>query len=205
MPPAITSRTDRPRSAAAASGAPDELHGGATEEIPWFSRKQDRRGAQHPRLQGRRRRHGHSQIAQSPVDLAPLDAGTAVGGEDLVYHGEVEGREPRRRKGLVFAAAMFPLAHEAGHRISTQGLRIAAYAPEQAAVGSGDNPASYLGHGADRQFQLADLDLADLDVNAALQCDTGNPILGVPGEWTADDISPVVHPVDDQTAVGHGH
>ena len=187
------------------TSASDELHGGATDEIPRFSRKQNCRGAQHAQIQGRRRRHGHPQVPQSPVHLAPLHSGTTVGDEDLVYHGEVKGRDPHRNKGLVFTAAMFPLAHEAGHCIPTQGLSIAAYTSEQASVGGSDNPTSYLGHGADRQFQLVDLDLADLDVNAALQSDTGNPILGVLGEWAADDIFPIIHSVDDQATVRHGH
>ena len=62
-----------------------------------------------------------------------------------------------------------------------------------------------LGHGADRQLPLADGHLPDLDVDPALGSDARNPILGVLREWTADDVPPVVDPVDDQPAVGHGH
>ena len=40
-----------------------------------------------------------------------------------------------RRATSVFAGAMFPLPHEPGHRVAAQGLRVAAHAPQQAAVG----------------------------------------------------------------------
>ena len=118
---AFLTRGARP-GAGADTGATDELHGGTADEVSWFGREQDCRSAQHVWLQGRRCRHGHPQIAQGPVHLTLLHGLTAVSGKDLVYGFEIEDRGQYRGKGLVFAAAMFPLPHEAGHRIATQGL-----------------------------------------------------------------------------------
>ena len=141
-------------------------------------------------------------IASSPL---PSRGGPAVGGQGLVDRPEIECRCLHHDERLVFAGAMFPLPHEPGHRVAAQGLRVAAHAPQQAAVGCGDDPPADLGHGADRQLPLANGHLPDLDVDSALGSDARDPILGVLGEWAADDVPPVVDPVDDQPAVGHGH
>ena len=100
---------------------------------------------------------------------------------------------------------MFPLANEPGHRVATNGLRIAAHAPQQSAIGGGDDPPTYLGNGADRQLEFTDRDFTDLDVNTALGCDARDSILGVLGKWAADDVPPVVNSVDDQSSMRHGH
>ena len=179
---------------------PHELHGCAADEIAWFGREQDRRGAKHTRLQGRRRGDGHPQIGESSIQLIRTHGRTSVRGEDVVYRAEVEFGGASGDKRFVLAGTMFALPNEPGHRVAANGLRIAAHAPQQAAIGGGDDPPAYLGHCADRQLQFADRDFADLDVDAALGCDARDPILGVLGEWAADEVPPVVNPVDDQPA-----
>ena len=85
----LLARDGRPGTGAG-TGAPHELHGGAADEIPWFGRKQDRRGAEHTRLQGCRCRDGHPQIGERSIQLIRSRGRTSVRGEDLVYRAEVE-------------------------------------------------------------------------------------------------------------------
>ena len=69
---------------------------------------------------------------------------------------------------------MFSLAYEPGHGIAADGLRIAAYTPQQAPIRGGDDPPAHLRHGGDRQFLLANQERADLHVDTTLGCDARN-------------------------------
>ena len=172
---------------------------------PRFRREEHQRGSQHTRSQRRRGRDGDAEIGQRPLDAVLRDGRPPVSRERLIHGIEVERGEIDDGERLVFAGSMLALANETGHRVPAQRLRVAAHPPEQPTVGRGDDAAAHLRHRADRQLQLADRERQQLNVHPAFPREAGDSILGVLGERTTDERTPIVDPVNDQSASGHGH
>ena len=130
---------------------------------------------------------------------------SSVGGKRLIDRGKIERRQVHRGDRLVLASTLLPLPHEPRQSVAAQGKGIPADTAQQAPIWGGDDAPANFRHGADGQGPFAHRDFAHLDIHAALRGNAGEPVLGVLRERAAEDVPLIIHPVDDQAALGHGH
>ena len=168
-------------------------------------REQDRGCAQHLGAARSAGKMSDTEVEEGPGNLSAHDRRPVVGSQRPIQCVQVHGRRTETNRRLLFPGTLLMCADKPGESVATERLTVASHPPQQATVGGRHDPAAHFGHRSDCQLPLSDLESAYPDVYTALHRKTLDPVLGVLREGTSGNPSLIVHTVDDQAAMGHGH